>query len=256
MVLAIALSLGGCGDRYNLATAAGRQARIDDANYHLSKGECGAANEAIDPLYASPYVTDEVRILKASALACEAHFNVLTFMTNIAGAPNFFKVFAKSLDNSRDDHARQSLYNAVDVITQNGASMDAGTRSKQVNSFMVFLQFAVIGANQRNYGAPVSDGSQGADLVYETAGANPAGEMSNGDACALAAAFSFLTDSLGYSDLSDSDSSSAVGAINSVCTAAGLSSCTVINRVRTNCDGTNATSVTAAAVVAGVNAAW
>ncbi len=252
----VSLVLGGCGDRYNLATESGRQARIDDANFHLSKGECGAAHEAINPLYLSPYVNDVVRIIKASAYACEAHFNLLNFMANIAGGSNYFKVFAKSLDSIAGDHARTSLYNAVDIITQSGSSLGAGSRSSSMNTFMVFLQFGVLSAIQRNYGAPSTDGSQGTDLIYEALGANPAGEMTDLDACAMAAAFSHISDSFLASGLSDSDSKSATSALNSVCTGAGLSSCTAINRDRASCNGTNSNSVTAAAVVAGVNAEW
>ena len=248
--------LAACGDRYDLSTARGQQARIDDANMHLSKGECSAADEAINPLYASPYVTDEVRIIKASAQACFARFNLLKFAANLVGASNYFQALAKSLDNTTGDAARQWMYNAMDVLMQGGNATGAGQRTTAANSFMVFLQFGVISSIIRNYGSPdCCSGAKGANLVYDTLG-SPAGEMSDRDACALSAAFSIISDSFGNADLTDKDSQSAVTALNSVCTAAGLSSCAALNRDRTTCDGVNQNSVNAEAVVNGVNAAW
>jgi hypothetical protein len=120
---------------------------------------------------------------------------------------------------------------------------------------MVFLQMGVIGSILRAYGAPDSSGNQTAGLVYDT-GSNPAGEMSNTDACALTAALGMLSDSFNASSLTDDDSGAVKDALEGVCTAAGLSSCAVLNKDRTQCDGTNANSVTAAAVVGGVDAAW
>ena len=255
-VALIALSLlSSCGDRYNLANESGRKARIDDANFHLSRGECGAADEAINPLYASPYVTSEVRILKASALACFAKFNLLAFIANMVGASNYFEALAKALDNISGDAARQHLFNAVDILTQNGTVMSAGSRAREENSYMVFLQFGVISAIIRNYGSPNSTGAQGTNLVYSTA-SNPANEMSDVDACALAAAFSHISDSFVGSDITDSSSKSAIGAFESVCTSAGLSSCSALSRDRSQCDGTNQNSVNAQSVVTSVNTAW
>ena len=89
------LTLISCGNRYDLSKESGRRARIDDANFHLSKGECGAASEAIDPLYASTYVDDEIRIVKASATACYAHYSLLKFAGNIAGSSNYLQALVK-----------------------------------------------------------------------------------------------------------------------------------------------------------------
>lgn len=252
----IAFSLLSCGNRYDLSTEKGRRARIDDANYHLSKGNCTAATEAIGPLYNSPFVDDEIRIVMASSYACSAHFSFLGFASSIPGASNYFQAFAKTMSNSPNDGAIDYLYQAVDVLTRNGTAMDAGVRSSELNAFMVFLQFGVLGAIERNYGAPGTDGSQGTDLIYEAAGADPANEMSNEDACAVGAAFSHISNSYANSGLSDDSSSSAVEVFDSICVSAGLSSCAQINRYRDQCGGTDANSVTAASVVASVNSGW
>lgn len=252
----LSLNFISCGNRYDLSTERGRRSRIDDANFHLSKGQCGAAAEAIDPLYDSIYVTDEVRIIKASAFACFARYKMLNFVSNFAGATDFFQAMVKSLDSTTGDNARSSLYSAVDVLTVNGTVMNGTARSRAVNSFMVFLQFGVISSILRNYGSPTTDGAQGAVLVYETAGLNPVGEMTNPDACALAAAFSFISDSYDNSELNDTTTRGAVDGMNAVCVAAGSPSCASINRVRSACDGTNAESAKAVQVVTSVNTTW
>ena len=251
----LSLSFLSCGNRYDLSTERGRRARIDDANYHLSRGECGAAAEAIDPLYSSVHVSDEVRIIKASCHACFARFNMLTMISNLSSNSNYFKAVAKSMDNAVGDGARAHLFRAVDVLTRSGTVMNGGDRTRSENGYMVFLQLGVIGAILRNYGAPTSDGSQGTDLIYDDA-TNPAGEMANEDACALAGAYSFISDSYRYSDLSDDTSSTVVSSINAACIGIGLPSCTAINRDRSLCDGTNQASVRAEGLIGGVNTSW
>lgn len=247
-----------CGNRYDLSTERGRRARIDDANFHLSQGECAAAAESIDPLYGSVYENDEVRIIKASTFACFARFNMLTMISNLSSESDFFKGAVKSLDNTAADSARYNFYRAVDVLSRSGTAINGGDRTKAENGYMVFLQLGIIGAVLRNYGAPNSDGTQGTSLVYETAGANPATEMSNADACALAASYSFITDSFRYSDLNDDKSTSIVSALNASCAliGGGITSCPQLNRDRTACDGTNVHSQRAETIVGGVNTSW
>jgi hypothetical protein len=255
LVLCIFL-VPGCGNRYDLSTERGRQARIDDANFFLSKGECSNALEAILPVYNSSEVNDEVRIVTASAYACAGTFNMLTMLGNILGASNFLSVMAKSLGNSPGDGARSSFYQAVDVLTQAGSHLEASSRSSSVNTYMVFLQMGVIGSILRNYGAPGADGSQTTDLVYDGHGGSPAGEMSDTDACALSASLSLISDSYRHSSLTDSDTAALVNSIDSLCIAAGLTSCSDLNKSRSACDGSNADSQNAELVVDGVNNAW
>jgi hypothetical protein len=255
LIAILSLSFISCGNRYDLSTERGRRSRIDDANFHLSRGECSAAAEAIDPLYGSVHETDEIRIIKASTYACLARFNMLTFISNLSSDSNYFKAMAKSLASTAGDATRFNFFKAVDVLTRNGSVMNGGDRTKSENGYMVFIQLGVIGAILRNYGSPASDGTQGADLIYDDA-ANPAGEMSNEDACALAGAYSFISDSYRYSDLTDDNSSSVVNSLNSACVTIGLSSCSVINRDRSLCDGTNQASVRAEGLIGGVNTSW
>lgn len=246
-----------CGNRYDLGNESGRDARLDDARYHLSRGECTLANDAVDTLYNVPaYRTEEVRIIKASALACYARFNLLKVATSITGASNYYRAIAKSMDNVANDSARTYMYQAMDVLAQNGSALSGDSRSRSENSFMVFLQFGIMSVIMRNYGNPdPSTGAKGSTLFYD-GGAIGASELSNKDACALAAAFGVLSDSYAKSDLSDTDSAAVVTTFNAVCTAASLSSCAVISKDRNSCDGANADSTTAAAMVTSVNTAW
>lgn len=249
------LSLSGCGNRFDLSTERGIRARIDEANFHLSQGECALGLEAINHVYYSSYVTEEVRLVKASAHACVATFNLFNMVSNLSSASDYFVGMAKSMTNSAGDGASSSMYTAVDVLTQNGSLTNASARSQTVNNYMVFLQMGVVGSILRNYGSPATDGKQTVDLVY-SAVANPAGEMSNLDACALAASIAIFYDSVSYSSITDSSVLSFKTSINNICVAAGLASCNSINKDRTACDGTNADSVVAAAVVTQVNSAW
>lgn len=244
-----------CGNRFDLDTERGRQARIDDANYHLSRGECDLALNAINPIYNSTHVNDEVRLVTASAYACRAKFNFLVLMSNFTSASNYYKAIAKSLGNSPGDTSRDDIYRAIDVLSETNTKINASQRTNRVNSYMVFIQMATVGVLQRNYGSPTSDGSQGVDFIYSTAG-NPVGEMSNLDACALSASISILVDSYYNSDLNDTSTRAFVTSLNNVCVAAGLPSCASISRYRDSCDGTNANSITAEAIVTEFNNAW
>ncbi len=250
--------LTACGNRFDLSTERGRQARIDEANFHLSKNECLSAHNAIDPLYNSPHLDDEVRIVKASAYACDAGFALLTVAANIVGTSNYFKALAKSLSNSAGDTKRTAMYNAIDILTEAGAKIDANQRSTSVNTYMVFLQMGAIGTILRNYGSPTADGDQGANLVYVANGAADPSEMENTDACALTAAFAIINDSYSRSSLNDSSSSALNSALNSACVAAGLASCAAGNKVRSACTGggADANSLVAAGVVTQVNNGW
>jgi hypothetical protein len=237
-----------CGNRFDLSKERGRQARIDDANFHLSHGDCALAMAAIDPLYNSVHVNDEVRIIKSSAYACYAGFNLLTMASNLSGATNYFKALAKSMSNVAGDGARTYMYQAIDVLTNAGVNMNASQRSTAVNTYMVFVQMATVSTILRNYGAPTADGTQVTEIGYVNAPNN----MSNLDGCAMASALAIMTDSYSSSSLADADSAAVVAAFNTACGG----SCAAVNKNRTVCDGVNAASLAAAIVVDSVDASW
>lgn len=252
----ISFIFASCGNRYGLDTEYGRRARIDDANLFISKGECSRALDAIRPLYDSGYRDEEVVLVTASANACLGGFQLLKLASNFTGATNFFSAMAKSMPNTLGDGKITAMYAAVDVLTSGNVSLNASIRSKDVNTYMVYLQMGIMGAILSAYGSPnATTGAQGANLVYS----NPrnGGEMSNLDACALAAAMSAVSDSYPNSNLSDSGVSNATSALDSACNTAVGSNCSVINRNRTSCDGTaGGTSLVASQIVTAVNNAW
>lgn len=252
--LFLLLPLLSCGNRFDINTERGRQAAIDEANLQLSNGNCTAALTAIEPLYRSPNVNDEVRVTRASVEACFAGFNMISLLVNLIDKPNQYQALAKSLDNTLGDGKIAYLYNATDILTQNGGVIDAINRSKSVNNFLFFLQLATIGAIQNAYGNPDAEGVQGNAIDYLPAAA---GTLSNLDACALAAAHSHATDSFGGSDLSSNTQAvAAINTLNARCMTVGFASCASINRVRTACDGVNQVSLDADLIVGAVDAGW
>lgn len=244
----------GCGNRYDIGNEQGRNSRIDDANFFLSEGLCDEALDAINPLFNSAYNTDQVRIIKASAHACKAGFNFLTLASNLSGASDVFAALAKTMTTSS---SISSIYDATDVLTFGGTITSASGRSKDINTYMVFVQMGVIGEVLRKYGNPSSTGGQQTALAYTADGNSANDTLSNLDACALESAFAIISDSYSNSSLSDSDSAAVVTKINAACASLG-GSCASGNKDRTACTGAaaNSASVQAAAVVTQVNTDW
>lgn len=255
LLLAAALVLPACGDRFNIDTEHGRQAVIDEANLYLSNGNCQLALNAIEPLYNSAHVTDEVRVIRASADACFAGFATISLLKNITDKTNFYEALAKTMNDVTFGGGKlPALYRATDIITSNGAKLAAIQRSRELNDFMVFLQLAVMGAIQDLYGGGTAEGVQSQTFNYLAAGA---GTLSNTDGCAYAGAVGFISDSFNNSNLSsNTQATTAIARLNSLCAAAGISSCASLNKNRTACDGANAESVAADAIVDQANAAW
>jgi hypothetical protein len=192
--------------------------------------------------------------LKASAHACKAGLNVLTLASNIAGTSNIFSALAKTFSSSS---GLSSIYEASDVLSFNTERLNAGQRDRDTNTYMIFVQMAVIGNIQRKYGNPSAEGAQGTNLIYVANGVVDAGEMSNTDACALASALVIIQDSFSNSNLTDSDTAIMKSSVDAICGAGGVT-CTDITKDRSSCTGAaaNPPSVAAAAIVTQVNTAW
>jgi len=249
------LSLSACGNRFDLSTERGRQSRIDEANFYLSYGNCAGALEAINHVYESSHVNEDVRLIKASAHACAGTFNLLTLLSSLDGATDYYAAVAKAHKNSSSDGAVGAMFIASNVLTENNTKMNASQRTISVNNYIIFIQLGIVGTILRKYGAPTSTGAQTIDLVYTTGG-NPPGEMDNTDACALGAALSTFSDSMTNASISDASTLSFNTSLNTLCVAAGLSSCAVANRDRGACDGSNAASIVAESIVTQINASW
>lgn len=259
--MAILLSVSlitGCGtsEKFNVDTERGRQARIDEANYRLSISDCNAAQDAIDPLYNDiDLVNEEIRIIKASTFACKAGFQTLRLLSNFASASDPFGAAALTM-NGATNETFSNLISAADVLDEFGGKSNAGSRGTETNTFMVFLQFAIVGAILAREGSPSTSGAQGEDLSYTAV--TVAGDISSLNACTLAAAFPIMIDSFNHTNLGgDADTSSAINTVESACVTAGLTSCTQLSNDRTACTGEgSAADINAAAIVAGINLAW
>ena len=244
-----------CGNRFDLSTERGRQARIDEANLALSIGECQSAIDAINPLFNSEFVNGEIRVVKASAEACFAGFDTLALLTNMPTSTNIYVAMAKSVNAVQDDGKVEALYRAVDILTQNGSALGADIRETTENNLMFFLSLGVMGAIISGYGQAASDGVQVITIEYIPGGG--AGTFSNIDACGFAAAHSHLSNSFYFSALAENaDVAEAFDTIDDACALTRVATCKGLTRIRTDCDGANARSLQANILIGAVDAVW
>lgn len=246
--------ISACGSRMDISTTRGRQAILDSANMYLSNGDCQSAVDVLAPLYGSAYVTDEVRVVQASAQACFSGFQMLVLLSNLTSLSSFYKAIAATVPNTLNDGKITALYNAIDVLTISGAHLSAGQRSKQLNNFMVFLGMATAGAIQTAYGLADAQGNKTVAFRYQQAGGSVA--LSHVDACAYAASLGFIVDSYNNSDLSsNTQANSAVTSLNTLCAAAGVN-CASLNKDRTKCSAAGQERTEADAVIVQTNTNW
>jgi hypothetical protein len=232
--------IAGCGDRLNVDTEHGRQAAIDEANYQLSVGNCDAALQAINPLYSSKYLTEEIVILTAAGHACKSKFSLISLVSHLSKVSSTYgnNTFS-ALAHSEFRAPVFGLYEAVDILTNNDNVKNALQRSVDRNNYMIFLQLAIIGAIEATYGNP--DPTTGAQSTLLT------GNISALDACGLEVALAHLYDSFAHSSLAaDANATSAVNTFNAICGGAG---CSAWSKDRTSC--TNQV-----AVVTAIDAGW
>jgi hypothetical protein len=205
------------------------------------------------PSVAFAQKNDDELIKEALTYAREGGFDLAVYKRNISSGPNFFKAFARSAQRA---DGQEKLYLAQDTLTKNFEEIRADLRSKAVNNVMVYLQMGIIGGLLKKYGFPGKSGQQEADLVFESAGVNPAGEMSNVDACALSTAFSNYYNSFMHSSLEDRHVFAINEYLDKQCQDAGFPSCAEVDLDRRQCDGYNVNSKVAEEMVRIVNIAW
>lgn len=255
IILCLSISVS-CGKKMDIETEYGRQARVDETNSLLSQGYCQLAQDTIKPLYESVYNNSEATILMAATYACFASFDFLTLANNLATVTNKFQAISKTMPSSSSSDARINyMYSAVDVLTANRTLLSATSRDTSVNAYMLFLQLGLMGSIMSGYGAPsTTTGAQVSNLTYSNPRAG--GEMSNVDACALAAAVSTIVD-CSSAVTGNSDITSALSSLTTACTNAGFA-CTAISQDRTSCTGVAAetNSVRASAIVGAINTSW
>jgi hypothetical protein len=195
---------------------------------------------------------DDELIKAALTHARAGGFDLAFYKRNISMGPSFFHAFARAAQNS---NGQESLYLAQDMLTKNFEEIHADLRSASVNNVMVYLQMGIIGGLLKKYGAPGRSGQHGTDLVYALT-SDPAGEMSNVDACALSTAFSIYYNSFMHSTLEDRHVFAINEYFDKQCRAIGFESCAEIDMDRRQCDGHFATSAVAERMVTQVNSSW
>lgn len=188
----------GCAPRnYDVSTAMGRAAIIDNVNALLSVQDCRAAIERIEPLYNSSHSDNHARLLRASAHACLARFNFyekLTDLTtgNFAGTA-IWQTFAQMFPSTTNDLRLESSYLAMDslmamvtpgtVIAEsyrvnyttdtndirfyNPGSIRAIDRTVDSNFMMLFMSMSTVGTIQNRYGEPNANYEKTEDLPWD-----------------------------------------------------------------------------------------
>lgn len=204
----------GCGSpKFDIESEEGRQAIIEAANKALSEGNCIEAINIIDPLYASKYTNNTVRLVRASAYSCYAgvnYFGMLTDLTskNLVGGEfwvSMTQMFPysdlagleagwKSTDALLST-ARSNVFTPTDYQINAGSfnvgSMQTGDRTDDANSYLVLNSMAIIGRTQYRNGAPNSSFHKTVNLPWTSAAAMTS------EGCAYASAIVNMVDGLG-----------------------------------------------------------
>jgi len=258
------------------STADGKRAIIERANAYLSKGECSEAIALIQPVYDSVNTDNEVRMLTASAYACNAGVNFFNLVWEIAtngaalaGNPwaLMVKLFPSTLDP--DDRVMESSLLSTDALMSqlkvgavilpsqyiNGTSHNPGSavlgdRIDDANTYLMFVSMGAIGSILNRYGSPDADHKPATATILPWRDANHADMPTQG--CALAASVLNYYDSLQIvQDLGSENFSNALRGVVTLlgggldaacslgCTACGLScsACPTTLRNRDSCTG-------------------
>ncbi len=183
----ILLLLSGCGNApFNIDSESDRNAMISSIKSNLNSMNCGAALEKASELFESKYSDNEIRMLYASALGCNADFKFYTVLTSvssgnydidpIAGTTKFFNTLAQIFpSNSASDVKMQSFWLMQDAIqsvllpntvvssfdqvvinTHNIGSILSRDRTDNANILIMFSSMALLGVSLSRYGDPVT----------------------------------------------------------------------------------------------------
>lgn len=228
--------ISGTGD----GTERAKQTLIYAANEALTNEDCNAAINYIEQLYDSGQTDNTVRMIRASAHACNAELNYFSLINDLAtndlgNASSGFsslwstitKIFYSSDLNTLDTRV-QSGWFATDALmavlnkpatvipeskkinstTDNPGSISYLDREEESNTYMILVSMALIGAIHNRYGAPNS-GSYKKTTDLGVSALKPVGwvdvnEMDS-TGCSYAAAILNMIDGLkGTSALTDS----------------------------------------------------
>jgi hypothetical protein len=161
-------------------SAVGKEAIIDQTNNDLTTGDCTDALITILPLYNSSNTDNQVRMLAASAYACEAGVNFFSTLTNLTLDANtltstFWGFFAQLFPSTSIDKVVESAGYGMDTLmttlipgqvilpsdminstSVNPGSLDFSDRIGDSNIYMLMVSMAAIGGAESRYGNPTS----------------------------------------------------------------------------------------------------
>jgi hypothetical protein len=256
--LGLAIIATGCGGgSYDISNSTDRAAMEDQINIDLTNNNCTDALTLSTELYQSAYSDNTVRMLYASAQACNVGiqlFDLLNDITNASfSAPDsIFRVLVKLFPSSSADSRMQSSWFAQDALqailnpgsviapsdeinftSDNPASDLASDHTLDANSYMIFIAMSVLGTtlNRTSYTTetPASLSYSPQQLLPWTSKAAVQADTS-GAACAIASGFYNLYDGITQTvgDLSGSTASQLTaiqGYLNAGIALAGTFNC-------------------------------
>lgn len=174
-IMALLLCLTGCAADFDAATDKGKQAAIDEVNNALSKGQCQRAIQIIDPVYASAYTDNTIRLLRSSAYACAAGFNFFKTLQNLVEnnvvGSELWRTLTKIFPAARTDTRMESSFIALESLltpvipgasvpienqvfpgTFNPGSTNILDRTVDSKIYLAFVGMTVVGTVQYRYG--------------------------------------------------------------------------------------------------------
>jgi hypothetical protein len=293
-ILFLSVLFVGCGGGpYDLSNSTDRAELKVEINNALTRGDCTSAISLSSPLFNSPYVDNDLRMLYVSAHACNAGiimYNVYDNLTSLGGA-NPIGEFSRMFPSTVSDSKLQSTWAALDALqtvllpgsvvsaadqivpnAYNTGSVLLKDWTTDAKIYAFFLTMALIGETGNRFGSPSATYTQGADYVWTDKATVQAD--STGTACALASGFLNFIDSVNsiltlLPSSSQGSVASALAIISAVETA-GTLQCTTLDgysaaqcsaasqrlRYRASCNESLPIASFAAGVIKGVNVAW
>lgn len=197
LALVITVASGCSAASYDTDAGADKAAILEQVHNYLTEGKCGDAITAIDPLYESKQVDNDVRMARASAYACAAGLpnffaklgELLLNAENLIG-PGFWNAMTEMFYNSNQDSldsritagakSTEALLAALEdgkVVAygnyldddRNPRSLLHSDRTADSNAYLMFVSMAMIGNMQSRYGAPDSSTFARGQTMGETA---------------------------------------------------------------------------------------
>lgn len=212
------LAFSGCGTPVpDGGSLDGQQQIIDQAEKALTTSDCATALQLILPLYNSANSDNAIRMVTASAYACDANidfFPLLGTLVSNASTLNgggLWSLLAETFPSVQgkdhvvegallaEDALQATLQNGIPVLkqyqtnpgTDNVGSVYASDRTSDSNIYMLLVSMAGIGGLESRNGNPSASYHKQAALPWATAATMTA------DGCAYAASILNLIDSIG-----------------------------------------------------------